>query len=84
VVRRNDLSRRELDVLEALAYGQSTLDVARRLRISNNTVRNHLARAMLKLGVHNRTSAVSEAIHRGLVSPRLPDDRALGQQFARR
>jgi DNA-binding NarL/FixJ family response regulator len=83
VVCRNDLSRRELDVLEALACGESTVDVARRLRISNNTVRNHLARAMLKLGVHNRMSAVSEAIHLGLVSPRLPDDRALGRQLAR-
>ena len=55
------------------------------LNISNNTVRNHLARAMLKLGVHNRVSAVSEAIHLGLVSPRLPDsDRAVERQVARR
>lgn len=71
-VGRNDLSRRELDVLEALACGESTVDAARRLCISNNTVRNHLARAMLKLGVHDRLSAVSEAIRLGLVAPRLP------------
>ncbi|MGQ0830242.1 MAG: response regulator [Microthrixaceae bacterium] len=72
VARPNDLSRRELDVLEALACGESTLAAARRLCISNNTVRNHLARAMLKLGVHDRLSAVSEAIRLGLVAPRLP------------
>ena len=72
VVQRNELSRRELDVLEALACGESTIDAARRLCISNNTVRNHLARAMLKLGVHDRLSAVSEAIRLGLVAPRLP------------
>jgi DNA-binding NarL/FixJ family response regulator len=70
--RQNELSRRELDVLEALACGESTLDAARRLCISNNTVRNHLARAMLKLGVHDRLAAVAEAIRLGLVAPRLP------------
>jgi DNA-binding NarL/FixJ family response regulator len=72
VANRNELSRRELDVLEALAWGESTVDAARRLCISNNTVRNHLARAMLKLGVHDRLAAVSEAIRLGLVAPRLP------------
>lgn len=71
-VRRDELSRRELDVLEALAWGQSTVEAAERLCISNNTVRNHLARAMLKLGVHDRLAAVSEAIRLGLVAPRLP------------
>jgi DNA-binding NarL/FixJ family response regulator len=71
-VQRNELSRRELDVLEALAWGESTIDAAHRLCISNNTVRNHLARAMLKLGVHDRLAAVAEAIRLGLVAPRLP------------
>jgi two-component system, NarL family, nitrate/nitrite response regulator NarL len=72
VLSRNDLSRRELDVLEALACGESTVEVAQRLCVSTNTVRNHLARAMLKLGVHNRLAAVSEAIRLGLVAPKLP------------
>lgn len=71
-VQRNALSRRELDVLEALAWGESTIAAAARLCISNNTVRNHLARAMLKLGVHDRLAAVAEAIRLGLVAPRLP------------
>lgn len=71
--RPNDLSRRELDVLEALASGESTIQAAQRLCISNNTVRNHLARAMLKLGVHDRLSAVSEAMRLGLVAPPLPE-----------
>lgn len=69
---RADLSRRELDVLEALACGESTAEAADRLCISSNTLRNHLARAMLKLGVHNRVAAVSEAIRLGLVAPQLP------------
>lgn len=70
--RSNSLSRRELDVLEALARGESTVEAGRKLCISNNTVRNHLARAMLKLGVHDRLAAVSEATRLGLVAPRLP------------
>lgn len=69
---RTDLSRRELDVLEALACGESTLEAADRLCISSNTLRNHLAHAMLKLGVHSRVAAVAEAIRLGLVAPKLP------------
>lgn len=69
---RCDLSRRELDVLEALACGESTAEAALRLCISSNTLRNHLARAMLKLGVHSRMSAVAEAVRLGLVAPQLP------------
>jgi DNA-binding NarL/FixJ family response regulator len=82
VARPNDLSRRELDVLEALACGESTLEAARRLCISNNTVRNHLARAMLKLGVHDRLSAVAEATRLELVAPRLPGSSTNGAQQA--
>lgn len=79
---RNDLSRRELDVLEALACGESTVAAAARLHISNNTVRNHLARAMLKLGVHDRVAAVAEATRLGLVAPRLPGSPSAGDPSA--
>jgi len=80
---RRDLSRRELDVLEALACGESTIEAGRRLCISHNTVRNHLSRAMLKLGVHDRLGAVSEAVRLGLVAPRLPGSgSADGRQVA--
>lgn len=72
VARPNELTRRELDVLEALAWGESTVEAGRRLCISNNTVRNHLARAMLKLGVHDRLAAVAEGMRLGLIAPRLP------------
>lgn len=80
---RKDLSRRELDVLEALAWGESTIEASRRLCISHNTLRNHLSRAMLKLGVHDRLAAVSEAVRLGLVAPRLPGSGATdGRQLA--
>jgi DNA-binding NarL/FixJ family response regulator len=78
--RSNELTRRELDVLEALACGTSTIEAARKLCISHNTVRNHLARAMLKLGVHDRLAAVAEAVRLGLVAPTLPGSGAVGDR----
>lgn len=72
---RGDLSARELDVLEGLATGESTLEIAGRLCISHHTARNHLARAMLKLGAHDRLSAVLTAVQLGLIAPRLPGSR---------
>ena len=69
---RTTLSGRELDVLEALACGEPSAVAAARLCMSHNTLRNHLARAMLKLGVHDRLSAVTEAIRLGLIAPAMP------------
>lgn len=63
------LSRRELEILDLLAAGEDTDAVAAALAISPNTVRNHLARASLRLGAHSRLEAVSEAIRRGIISP---------------
>ena len=82
-VRRVVLSERELDVLEALARGESTVTAAERLCISHSTLRNHLSRAMLKLGVHDRLAAVSEAIRLGLVAPHLPGSGAPSKQAPR-
>ena len=72
--RPGDLSTRELDVLDALAHGESLTSIAERLSISRHTARNHLARVMLKLGVHDRLSAVTEGIRLGLVSSHHPQD----------
>jgi two-component system nitrate/nitrite response regulator NarL len=72
VARRGRLTPRELDVLEALASGETTTDAASRLCISHNTLRNNLSQAMFKLGVHDRLAAVSEAIRLGLITPPMP------------
>jgi DNA-binding NarL/FixJ family response regulator len=71
-VRAGSLSGRELDVIEALAAGESTTIAAQRLCMSPNTLRNHLARAMAKLGAHDRLGAVSQATRLGLIAPRMP------------
>lgn len=65
-----ELSRRELEVLELLADGLGTADIAERLILSTNTIRNHVANIAAKLGTHSRLESVAEATRRGLVSAR--------------
>ncbi len=61
------LSRRELEVLQLLAEGYRTEDIADRLIVAVNTVRNHIARLMNKLEVSSRIEAVHAGVRRGLV-----------------
>jgi DNA-binding NarL/FixJ family response regulator len=61
------LSERELQVLHKLGVGSSNAQIASDLSISENTVRNHVAAILVKLGARNRTDAVTRAARRGLV-----------------
>jgi two-component system, NarL family, nitrate/nitrite response regulator NarL len=61
------LSRRELEVLQLLSEGLSTSEVADRLFLSVNTVRNHVTHLMSKLGARSRLEAVNVAVRRGLI-----------------
>lgn len=54
----DNLTKRENEVLEFLAAGQSTPDIASSMGISNSTVRNHIQHLMGKLNAHNRLEAV--------------------------
>ncbi len=64
----DDLTRRELEVLGMLDRGFSAPDVARELRISVNTARNHIARIITKLNGHSMLEAVAIARHEGILS----------------
>ena len=66
------LTARELEVLQLLADGVSNVDIAAQLFISRNTVRNHVQRVIVKLGVHSKLEAVAVASRVGLVSPARP------------
>jgi DNA-binding NarL/FixJ family response regulator len=55
------LSARECEVLEMLAAGHANKAIARRLDISPNTVKTHVARIYQKLAVASRTQAVQKA-----------------------
>lgn len=62
-----NLTKRELDVLELLALGESAESIAAKLVLSVNTVRNHIQNLLAKLGVHSRLEAVAEARRQGLL-----------------
>lgn len=61
------LTDRELDVLQRFAHGRSTREVADEMGVSEETVKSHVKHIFRKLGVHDRTQAVAEALRRGLV-----------------
>jgi DNA-binding NarL/FixJ family response regulator len=66
--RMAQLTHREKEVLILLARGLSNVDVARKLSISEATVKTYLAHVMTKLGVREKAHAVIAAYQSGLVS----------------
>lgn len=63
----SDLTTREMEVLELIVRGQSNKEIGASLTISEATVKSHINNILSKLGVADRTQAVTTAIQRGLV-----------------
>ena len=63
------LTPRELQVLTLVADGLTNAQIGRRLFIGEATVKTHLLRVFGKLGVDDRTRAVTIALERGLLPP---------------
>jgi DNA-binding CsgD family transcriptional regulator len=61
------LTRRQVEILHLLDHGLSTEQIADRLGIQRDTVRNHIGALLRSLGVHSRLEAVAEARRRGLI-----------------
>jgi PAS domain S-box-containing protein len=61
------LSEQEIRILKMFAEGRSPTTIGRKLRISPQTLRNHLHHINLKLRTHNRLEAVTHARRRGLI-----------------
>ena len=59
------LTRREREVLQLLADGADTKEIAERLTVSLTTVRNHVQNILAKLGVHSRVEAVVLFVRQG-------------------
>ena len=62
------LTKREEEILKALSTGKTALAIANNLSISEPTVKTHMMAIYRKLNVNNKTSALAEAMRRGLLS----------------
>jgi two-component system, NarL family, response regulator len=67
-MQRSNLTMRELDILKMLAKGLTNKEIGAILKISENTVRNHVINIIEKLEVSDRTEAATTAIQRGIIS----------------
>ena len=64
---RNTLSSREIEVLELASQGNANKDIARKLFITEATVKSHFVHIFSKLGVTDRTAAVTEAVKKKII-----------------
>lgn len=62
-----EITPRELEILHLVAGGNANKEIAARLGIGEDTVKQHVSRILQKLDVNDRAQATAEAIRRGLV-----------------
>lgn len=83
VITEEALSRRECEVLQLLAEGATSKEIAVALGLRPKTVENHRARILDKLGVSNSAAAVRAAVARGFISVAGSPDQTPGLSFGR-
>ncbi len=66
-VQRNNLSERELEIIELVATGLTNQEIAIRLTISKRTVDNHVSNIFTKTGAKNRVALINWAMDNGKI-----------------
>ena len=61
------LTDREIEILQLIANGLGNREISRSLWISDETVKSHVSRLLVKLGATTRANAVAIAVRRGLI-----------------
>lgn len=67
-ILREDLTGRQRDVFELLAVGLSNKQIARKLGVSEGTVKSHMKEVLYKFGAQSRTQAITIAFKRGIIT----------------
>ena len=67
-MKKSVLTNREKEVFNLLVLNNTTTDIAKRLKISEKTVRNHISNVMQKLGAKSRAVAVVELLKMNEIS----------------
>ena len=68
VIKLNVMARRnEIEILRLVALGSSNADIARRLALSEHTVKRHVANILTRLGLKTRAAAAAHAARLGLL-----------------
>jgi DNA-binding NarL/FixJ family response regulator len=65
----DELTPRELEILRLVAQGKSNTEIATELVIGQTTVKTHVARLQMKLGLRDRIQAVVLAYETGIITP---------------
>jgi two-component system nitrate/nitrite response regulator NarL len=68
--RANRLTPRQTQIMQMMADGASSEEIARRLKVSPYTLRTHVQNILTRLGVHTKVEAMAIAIRHGKISAR--------------